>query len=63
MEMNGIFNFPTKFVPGPGNYNSKSMLSNTEYSFRPRTKDPNTFSSSEKNPGPGAYNHLASINN
>ena len=50
-------------MPGPGNYNSKSMLSNTEYSFRPRTKDPNTFSSSEKNPGPGAYNHLASINN
>ena len=62
MELFGIFNNPTKQFPGPGNYKLASQLSDTKYSFRPRTKDPNTFSTAINNPGPGAYPYYRTIN-
>jgi hypothetical protein len=62
MEINGIFNNPTKFVPGPGKYYQEQSMEGVKYSFRPRTKDPNAYSSSDLTPGPGQYKSYNTIN-
>jgi hypothetical protein len=62
MEIYGIFNNPSKFVPGPGQYKSQSSINGVKFSFRPRTKDPSTYSSSNFNPGPGQYQSYNTIN-
>ena len=60
MELNGIFNNPSKFVPGPGQYPFQSSLDGQKYSFRPRTKDPSVHVN--HTPGPGQYPFYNTIN-
>eukprot|EP01017_Pseudomicrothorax_dubius_P025273 TRINITY_DN270_c0_g2_i1.p1 TRINITY_DN270_c0_g2~~TRINITY_DN270_c0_g2_i1.p1 ORF type:complete len:286 (-),score=49.84 TRINITY_DN270_c0_g2_i1:118-975(-) len=57
----GPMNITGKQQPGPGAYDIKTSLSTVSFSMRPRTNDPNAFTTSKSVPGPGSYPIIPAI--